>query len=625
MATAEVGSLRVSLAMSAAEFVKGAATATATVERMSKSFRAAAGEILSGWTGITLGVTAVVAGLGVLFNHLVESGDELNKLAQKTGIAVEELSALKFAADLANVELPTLSKGLKTLATDMQEIASGDKSGGAARALTAMGISVTDSSGKLKGLDQVLGEIADKFATYEDGAAKSALATEIFKKSGTELIPLLDGGKQGLADARKEAEQFGLVISGKSAEAAEHLKDNLTRLGAVLTGTATKIVSAVAPALNSITDNMIEYAKEVKIAETVSQALDASWKLLVSSGIVLKGIFVAIGQQASNLGGLVANIFSGNFKGGLKDYNDAQDKLVTESKAKIKEITDLWSGKDGVAGGIQKAGDTIKKVQPPAVASAQSIADAQKEWNKSVQDGVNLVQKLMPPYALLGKQLDNLNDAYAAGKISAAQLADAQKELSETARIAFAGGADLIKATTTPYEQLTETLKKLQDQYDRSGISADALGKAQQQATLVAVNSYASMASNIAGNLGQLFTKSKAVSIAVALINTFESVTKALAAYPPPFSYIAAAAALAAGLAQVSKIKSTNKDGGGSSGGGSVGGSAATAAGPTSAPQTLMVEGIKSDHWYSGNSVAGIAKALVDYQRNGGQVVVQQS
>ena len=86
---------------------------------------------------------------------------------------------------------------------------------------------------------------------------------------------------------------------------------------------------------------------------------------------------------------------------------------------------------------------------------------------------------------------------------------------------------------------------------------------------MVAQNAYAGMASSIAGTLQSVFGKSKAFAVASALINTYESVTKALAAYPPPFSYVAAAASLAAGLAQVANIRKTSKSGGG-------GGSAAT-------------------------------------------------
>ena len=69
------------------------------------------------------------------------------------------------------------------------------------------------------------------------------------------------------------------------------------------------------------------------------------------------------------------------------------------------------------------------------------------------------------------------------------------------------------------------------------------------------------------------FGNVKGVAIAQALINTYEGATKALSAYPPPFSFIAAAAVIAAGLMQVKQITSAEP---GIAGGASAGAASAT-------------------------------------------------
>lgn len=62
-------------------------------------------------------------------------------------------------------------------------------------------------------------------------------------------------------------------------------------------------------------------------------------------------------------------------------------------------------------------------------------------------------------------------------------------------------------------------------------------------------------------------TAGKAISIAKAIINTYQGATMALGAYPPPFNFIAAAATVAAGFMNVNKIINTKvpsiKPGGG--------------------------------------------------------------
>ena len=57
------------------------------------------------------------------------------------------------------------------------------------------------------------------------------------------------------------------------------------------------------------------------------------------------------------------------------------------------------------------------------------------------------------------------------------------------------------------------------------------------------------------------FEASKALNIAMAIMNTYAGATKALATYPFPFGLIAAAAAVAAGMAQVAAIRSQSYSG----------------------------------------------------------------
>ena len=59
----------------------------------------------------------------------------------------------------------------------------------------------------------------------------------------------------------------------------------------------------------------------------------------------------------------------------------------------------------------------------------------------------------------------------------------------------------------------------------------------------------------------QAFAAAKAFNIANAIMNTYTGATKALAMYPPPFNFIAAAAVVAGGLAQVAQIRAQQYSG----------------------------------------------------------------
>lgn len=170
----------------------------------------------------------------------IDAQDELFKMSQKIGIATDELSKLKYAAKLADVDTAQLQTGLVKLSKGMGEAARG--TGEAYNAFTAMGVSVKNTDGTLKSNSQLLAEVADKFAGYEDGASKTALAVAIFGRSGADLIPLLNAGREGLKDAGDELARFGGVVMPEAAKQSEIFNDNITKLGTVV-GSAGKAIT----------------------------------------------------------------------------------------------------------------------------------------------------------------------------------------------------------------------------------------------------------------------------------------------------------------------------------------------------------------------------------------------
>ena len=105
-------------------------------------------------------------------------------------------------------------------------------------------------------------------------------------------------------------------------------------------------------------------------------------------------------------------------------------------------------------------------------------------------------------------------------------------------------------------KQQAEAEQKLNEQ---KAEAAKQLQKEQLEAGL-------QVASQVFGAIGNLVGENtrlgKVAAIASATIDTYSAANKAIAAYPPPFGFIAAAVAVAAGLANVAKIASTPIPGG---------------------------------------------------------------
>lgn len=207
-----------------------------------------------------LGVSLSVAGFATMIKSAIDAADHLNKLSQKIGISVEALSTLRFAAQLSDVSLETLQKGIKGLSQNIAEANTGVGDG--AQVFEALGISVRNADGSMKSTEAVLLQVADVFANLEDGAVKTALAVKLFGKSGMDMIPFLNQGAAGINQLTAEAERLGLKLTTETARSAEAFNDNLTALKASSSSLGIALARDFLPELTNITNAMREAANE---------------------------------------------------------------------------------------------------------------------------------------------------------------------------------------------------------------------------------------------------------------------------------------------------------------------------------------------------------------------------
>jgi len=209
-----------------------------------------------GPAGLIVGASVAAVGYGMhqLVVPVAEVGEELNKLSQKTAVSVEALSALLYASELSDVSAESLTKALKFLSTAMFDAKV--KGGEGSAALKAFGVSALDAQGQIRPTEQVLLELAEKFAAMPDSAEKAALAVKLFGKNGLDMIPMLNQGRDGLTEMMEEAKRLGLVMSADAARAAEEFNDNMKRLHAVNEGVQRQIGSALLPILADLTEQM---------------------------------------------------------------------------------------------------------------------------------------------------------------------------------------------------------------------------------------------------------------------------------------------------------------------------------------------------------------------------------
>ncbi len=210
-----------------------------------------------GPAGLIAGASIAALGVGItaLVMPVARVGDEFFKLSQKTGVSVEALTALDYAAKLSDVSTEGLTKALQKLSVAMFDSQVNGEEGSAA--LKALGVSATDARGQIRPTEQVLLDLADKFSVMPDGADKAALAVKLFGKEGLAIVPFLNQGREGITALMEEAQRLGLVMSEDVARASEVFNDNLTRLSAIFEGVQRQIGAAVIPVLADFTEQVI--------------------------------------------------------------------------------------------------------------------------------------------------------------------------------------------------------------------------------------------------------------------------------------------------------------------------------------------------------------------------------
>lgn len=461
------------------------AAAFASAKRNLAELQASAVGIASRFAAIGAGI-AIAAGALDRFNpkSIIDAADQLNKLNQRTGIAVETLSAYQFSARLANVSNEDLTTSLKKLNLNIAAAARGETE--QANAFKAIGVSVLDASGKVRSADQVFEDLAERFSGYNDGANKVALANAVGGKSFEQLIPLLNGGRKGLQDARNELEQFGGVIGSDLAAKSEKFNDNLTRLS--VAGEKLKVVIA-----GGLIDRLVEYS---------DQAVEAA----KSTGL-LEFAFGKIGDLFS--GKLTREFAFG--KALDPDKMAAAQKEVDALAERIRNLQAKLAANPGDAGLLRQLQLVQATAQEANRSLAQSQAKAFADFRASERRGADFSAAPVPrrdapalpktgagdnAEALLRKQLEGrlkviqqnlenerdlfkfseqkLAEQYQHSEISIAQFYAAKAQIAADALAAeSAAGAKEVAL----FQEFQKRFTKPQDREDLTNRTTDSLAR----------------------------------------------------------------------------------------------------------------------------------------------------
>ena len=315
----------------------------ASIKRLGNSMQGVQGRVKNLRMAMN-GLNKTFAALGLIlsagaFVRMVQSSinaaDAFGKLEIQTGIAANTLMSYVNAGKLAGVSQESIEKSLRRLSQSMREVDQGVAT--YKDAFDALGISVRNTDGTLKTNQQVLGEISDKFAQMEDGVTKSAIAMEIFGRSGTQMVNLLNNGKASL-------EEFNFEVSDNFAQNSEYFNDQMTALGIKLQGFAMQMVDHLLPTLNNLAEMFSNITSDGADLTLLFESIDVVLKTIASTVFTVVAGFRFLGSTIVAVAKASYKAARFDFKGAFQELQTGLEVTKDQFDKDMKIFKKIWTG-----------------------------------------------------------------------------------------------------------------------------------------------------------------------------------------------------------------------------------------------------------------------------------------
>lgn len=207
------------------------------------------------WAG---GIAAVGTGIAVtLGKQIIETTGELRDFAAQTGFGVEALQEWQYASKQAGVDSEAFAGSIEFLNKNLGALK------GNQGTLFAF-LKQRGDSGFLKQLRsaspaQALDLLVKKMEKIKDPAARAALATAAFGRSGAVMARLAVEGSASLDKMRERARALGLVMGGDAVNAVESLGDQIDEAKVVIGALGRDILVSLVPGISKATGGLTDW------------------------------------------------------------------------------------------------------------------------------------------------------------------------------------------------------------------------------------------------------------------------------------------------------------------------------------------------------------------------------
>jgi len=418
---------------------------------------------LAGAFGMVLSVGAVVA----FGKALLADADALVKLSDKTGILIEPLQRLKYVAEQSGNTLENVTNSVSML---QKRVAGGDDS--AEQALRSLGIAVADFI-RLSP-DQQFRAIAVEVAKIEDPMRRAKVATDLFGRAGTEILPTLIADIETLGNAAP-------VMSEKATRAFDDIGDTANRVWATVKN---KTGEGLATAFDS-------YARLAKIASrawlmefsgAAKAALDldelGTPRTPGSPALpALPGTSVALSMDE-------AAVAAKHLTDVVRDQTEATKQAAADAK-KLADQMDAMSGQKLITDTnelVATYGRLAAQGLKPTYAELVKVNVIMAEATAAAQRNGSTIPTAWAQVTLASKSLSDHMGAYATAAQNAADQSDAINEAVSVLPSRARATGQAFDETTEAMRRMANLMPEVKDQTTEINAAFDDLAKKKAEA-----------------------------------------------------------------------------------------------------------------------------------------------
>jgi len=248
------------------------------------------GTAIKGLGAMATATAGALAGLAFWADGILKGIDPIAQMSRQTGVAVEAIQELGFAASVNGGSMEAMSAGLERLNGRIGEaVALG--SGEGVKIFEQLGIDLETATGKVKSADKVFDEMRQR--VVELGLSQQEISS-FAEKLGLDpsSVQLLMKTNQEMSALKEESRDYG-ILTKEQIDATADYNDSMTRLGTAFKGVKQQIAVGFAPELKNLADKVTTLIRDNR--ELISDVLT-------------KGITV-LGAVASAFGNVAMSIF----------------------------------------------------------------------------------------------------------------------------------------------------------------------------------------------------------------------------------------------------------------------------------------------------------------------------